>query len=81
MLEYRIDVQNADEKLKELKAELAALESRLEVTSQTIVITEACGTDEDGDTIYKEVELNNPECCALLNQIAAVEAKIAELTA
>ena len=66
-LSIKIEVLNAE--LEQLRAELAA-------TPPTITVTE---TDEDGNSY--EVEVPNPAYEALLDQIAIVEQKIAELEA
>ena len=74
-----LTLQTAHEKLEALQDELSELESRLAVTPETIWVSVSCGTDENGDTIYEEVEEPNPEYYALLNQISIVESKISRL--
>lgn len=77
----KIALRTANEKIEMLQNELGELQSRLAVTPPTIMVSEPCGTDEEGDTIYEEVEEPNPEYYALLNQISEVEAKISKLKA
>ena len=65
-----------EKKLSELEKELSQLMQELAVTPSTITVTVACGTDEEGNTIYESSEERNPEYDALLNQIDTVETKI-----
>lgn len=71
----------ANEKLSVLKAELSQLQSELASTPPTITVSKPCGTDDEGNTIYEDVEEPNPQYYALLDQIAAVNSKISTLNA
>ena len=65
-----------NEKQKDYMNELSVLESRLAVTPETIWVSVPCGTDENGSTIYEEIENPNPEFIALLKKIEEISAKI-----
>ena len=73
--------RTANEKLSALKAELSQLQSELASTPPTITVSKPCGTDDEGNTIYEDVEEPNPQYYALLDQIAAVNSKISTLNA
>lgn len=73
--------RTAGEKLSSLKAELSRLQSELSSTPPTITVSKPCGTDDEGNTIYEDVEEPNPQYYALLDQIAAVNSKISMLNA
>ena len=74
-----IALRTANEKLEVLQNELNDLQSRLAVTPSTITVSKPCGTDEEGNTVYEEVEEPNPEYYALLDQISEVKEKISTL--
>ena len=69
----------ANKKLSELNARLSALESSLANTPPTVKELVPSGTDEEGNTVYEEVEVPNPKYYALLDQISEVQAKISKL--
>lgn len=73
--------RTANEKLSALKAELSQVQSELASTPPTITVSKPCGTDDEGNTIYEDVEEPNPQYYALLDQIAAVNSKISTLNA
>lgn len=47
------------------------MQSELASTPPTITVSKPCGTDDEGNTIYEDVEEPNPQYYALLDQIAA----------
>lgn len=51
----------------------------LAVTPPTITITVACGTDQEGNTIYESRYEQNPAYDELQNHLDVLEAKIQEL--
>lgn len=71
----------ANEKLSVLKAKLSQLRSELLSTPPTRTVSKPCGTDDEGNTIYEDVEEPNPKYYALLDKIAAVNSKISTLNA
>lgn len=74
-----IALRTGNEKLTEFRKELAELTCRLSVTQPIIKELEPCGTDEEGNVKYQEVEKTNPEYYNLVDQISGLETRISKI--
>ena len=69
------------QKIEEARQELDELYQQLAITPETIPDQVSCGTDEEGNDIYEEVEIPNPDYIALQNDISDVKARLEKLQA
>lgn len=67
------------EKQTQASVKLNELYSTLASTPETITESVACGTDEDGNTIYENIEVPNPEFGRLQSEIGEINSKISYL--